>query len=231
MRIVSGLGRAMTVTVAATVLLVSVAGPASAAMHSHNPNFAGVGLNVAPATGMVNFTLPALTCDDTDAGVVPNLLFTNFTSEDFTGGGVYVQCLGGAPTYSAYEEINNNYSFITPPLAAGDKIRVSISTSATATSVTVADTTTNATVSVSAKGPGDGGSFTGASVGDVKIGSPGLPIPQFTTLTFSGLKINGAKVPVGDAFTPADMYDGTTLQILSGKLSGGGKLTTTFVHA
>jgi hypothetical protein len=230
MRVASGL-RTVTVSGVALAMFIATAAPASAAAHSHSPNFAGVGLNVTPTSGAVTFTLPALTCTPTDAGIVPNLGFTNFTTNEFTSGGVYVQCVSGAPTYDAYEEINNNYSFLTPTLAAGDAVHVTISVTASKTTVAVADVTHRATVSATVNGPGGGGSFTGASIGDVKIGSPGLPVPQFTTLTFSGLKINGAKVPRADTFTPADMYNGTTLQILSGRLSAGGKFVTTFEHS
>jgi hypothetical protein len=227
---VRALSIAAMTAVAVGCVSPAASGATTGSSHGHSPSFAGYQNNGAVTSASTTFKLPALTCTATNSGTVPNLTLTNFTTEEFTGGGVYVQCVGGVATYGAYAEINNKYGYLTPTLHAGDTIKVSLATSAKGTTVTVADTTTKGTLKSTVKGPGGAGSFTGMSVGDAQIGSPGLPIPQFTPLRFTATKVNGVSLGAGTVFG-SDMYNGATLQILAGTLSAAGTFTTTFQHS
>jgi hypothetical protein len=161
--------------------------------------------------------------------MVPALQFTNFTTNEFTTAGVNVQCVNGVPSYGSSIEINDQYSSLTQNLNAGDIIHLNISLTATATTVSITDATNHSTVRSTVSGPGGVGSFTGASVGDVKIGS--ASIAAFSTLTFTGVKVNGAPLGAAGTLFPSDMYNATTLQIHAGSLTATGThFTTTFVH-
>lgn len=217
---------------AAVTMVFGAPGPAGAASHAHNQNFAGYTIGDTPTTGTVSFTLPALTCTSTNAGIVPSLVFTNFTTNEFTSAGVYVQCFGGVPDYASLVEINNHFSFLTQTLNAGDKVRLNIAVTSKSTTVTITDTTNHSAAKQSVSGPGGGGSFNGATVGDNKIGSPGEPVAPFGTLEFTALKVNNSPLGAGGTLLPNDMYNGSTLQIRAGALSATAThFTTTFVHA
>jgi hypothetical protein len=204
---------------------------AAPAANGHSPTFAGYQSSVAPTKATVAFKLPALTCTSTYSGIVPNVTFTNFTTGNFTSGGVYVQCVNGQPNYAALIEINNRFSFPTQTMNAGDAIKVSLVVSSTATTVTIADVTTKGKVKDTVSGPGGGGSFTGMSAGDSAVGSPPAPVPQFTTLSLSGITVNGTSLGSHGPLFGSDMYSGTTLQIKAGKLNlAGTGFVTTFVH-
>jgi hypothetical protein len=143
---------------------------------------------------------------------------------------VYVQCLGGVPNYASLIEINDRFSFLSQTLSAGDTVRFNITVKSTSTAVSITDVTKHSVVKSSVSGPGGGGSFTGASVGDSKIGSPGEPVAPFTTLTFTAIKVNGQPLGAAGTLFPSDMYNGATLQIRTGTLAATGThFTTTFV--
>lgn len=178
-----------------------------------------------------SFKLPAVTCTATNGGLVPSLGFSNFTTNEFTSGGVSVQCTGGNPSHGAVAEIDDHFSYLTQNLNAGDNIKVTVTVSASKSTVTISDTTNKSTVKDSISGPGGGGSFTGASVGDSTIGSPSEPIVQLTHLAFAGTQINNATLKAAGTLFGSDLYSGTTLQIKTGAVSTSGTgFTTTFHH-
>jgi len=226
--------RSVAVVAAATAgLAMSWTGSAGAATlaHTHSPSFAGYEITVVPTTATAAFKLPVLVCTSVNGGIVPSLDFTNFTTGEFTGVGVFVQCINGTPTYGALAEINDRFSYLSQTLNPGDAIRVSLSTSASRTTVTVADTTRKSAVKDSVFGPGGGGSFTGFSVGDSTIGSPSEPIVQFGKLTIGQAKVNGLSLAAAGPNSISDLYSGSTLQIRTGALSASGtSFATTFVH-
>lgn len=223
--------RSVTLVAAIAVTMVASPGVASAAGHTQSPTFVGYQVSDVPTTGTVTFTLPTLTCTPTNAGIVPSLVFTNFSTNRFTSAGVYVQCLGGVPNYGSLVEINNHFSYLTQTLSAGDKIRFNIKVTATSTNVTITDVTNHSSVKSTVSGPGGGGTFTGASVGDSAIGSPPQPVAQFSTLAFSAIKVNNAPLGAGGPLSGSDMYNGATLQISASNLSQTGSgFTTTFAH-
>jgi hypothetical protein len=222
--------RLVAFAVVVTAFAFGPGGVASAASNPHSPSFAGYAVDVVPKTATVTFTIPALTCTPTNEGIVPSLAFTNFTTNTFTSAGMYVQCFNGAVDDGALIEINNRFSSLSQNVNAGDTIRLTIKVSAKLTSVAIADLTNNSSVQSVVSGPGGGGSFTGVSVGDSKIGSPGEPVAPFTTLAFKMLKVNGAPMGAGGTLSPTDMYDASTLQIRTGALGPTGThFTTTFV--
>jgi len=225
--------RAGSVVLLASGVLMTFALPGSAmgaVSHSHSPNFAGYQVNDAPKTGTVTFSLPQLTCSATNEGFVPSLVFTNFTTNEFTSAGIYVQCLGGVANYGSLVEINDHFSYLSQNLSSGDRVRLNITVTATSTTVAIADLTNHSTVKSKVSGINGGGAFTGASVGCNKIGSPGEPIAPFTSLAFTAIMVNGAPLGAGGTLFASDMYNGTTLQIRAGGLaSTGTHFSTTFV--
>lgn len=234
-RFKTGIGRAVMTALAVSATLVAASTSAAAAGHtrvnSQSQTSAGYEIAVAPTSATIEFKLPALTCTATDAGMVAELVFTNFTTSEFTSGGAYANCTGGQAGYAALAEINDHFSYLTPTMSSGDRIKVTVTVSATKTTVTISDTTTHGTVKDTLSGPGGGGHFTGVSIGEVKIGSPNLPVPQFTTLSYSNIAINGASLGTYSNKTAVDMYNGSTLQVVTGSVTGTGTgFTTTFNH-
>jgi hypothetical protein len=202
----------------------------AAGSHPHSPSFAGYQVNDAPKTGTVTLSLPQLTCSATNEGIVPSLVFTNFTTNEFTSAGVYVQCLGGVANYGSLVDINDHFSYLSQNLSSGDRVRLSITVSAASTTVAIADLTNHSSVKSKVSGINGGGTFTGASVGCNKIGSTSEPIAPFTSLAFTAITVNGAPLGAGGTLFPSDMYNGTTLQIRAGSLSSTAThFSTTFV--
>ena len=215
-----------------SVAAASPTSPAIPRTNGHSSSFAGYQVDLAATTVKATFKLPALTCtSSTYAGMVPNVGLTNFTSNDFSSAGVYVTCSNGSPSYASLAEINNRYSDLTQTLNAGDTIKLSLSASAKSTVVSIADLTNKSTVKSSVSGAGGGGTFTGASVGESTIGSPSVPIAQFSTLRFSAITVNGHTLAAGGTLFGSDLYNGTTLQISAGAVSkAGNSFLTKFVH-
>ena len=225
------IGTAIIVLAATGAILPAtvVAAPANA----HSSSFAGYQLAVAPTTASATFKLPSLTCTATDAGMVAAVVFTNFTTSEFTSGGAYSNCTGGQAGYAALAEINDHFSYLTQAMSAGDTIKVTVKVSSSKTTVSITDKTTRSTVTDTVTGSSGGGAFTGFSVGESKIGSPNLPVPQFVALAYSGITVNGAALGSYSAgsLVASDMYDGTTLQVSTGALAAGsGSFTTHFQH-
>jgi hypothetical protein len=220
---------------AAAGAMILLAGPALAAPSTIIGSDTEAGYSATVSTAITSLSsglsVPTVTCPATG-----NLsLLSEFYLKPATGTetgllGWNDTCTGGVLSQPfAFVDVGGANASIN--ISAGDSLKFSLAqaTGTSAVTLKVTDATNGLGASVSANvSP----SFTIISaVTFVSNGSTGnvTPIPSFTPIHFSALKVNGA---ILTTFTPAEyeMYDGTTLQIATSTISTAGTFTTTFRH-
>jgi hypothetical protein len=213
-----------TLTATALPAQAAVARPAGAVTHTNH--FAGYEVTADPTSGTITVVLPTITCGSSFSAVNAFIGFNNFTTNDYTSGGVAMTCYGGSAFYQAYTEINND-SFISPQEEnPGDTVTVSVSTSATSSSVTVDDATDGASTVSTVSGPGGGGTFQSVSVGAGGEGKPSNPAPTFGSIPFSAMKVNGVAIGSAGPTFKYQWYTHKVLQVASTTLKSGGSSIT-----
>lgn len=180
----------------------------------------------AAATLSVKFTLPnAGPCTATDTGIAATILLTE-TSGAVTGAGLIFGCQSGVARYMAAIEDNNTgfgVGFIPVP---GDVIKMVATESGGASTVTVKDMTQNKTTTVNGGGATNSTFLVGM---DQVFGNGVDPVPDFGTLTFKHVKLNGVGITGATAY---DYENGSDIQISTGALNAAGtKFTETFQNA
>jgi len=216
-------GVAMMVTATALPAQAAVAKPAAA---THTDHFAGYEVTATPTTATVTFVLPTITCGSSFSAVNAFIGFNNFTTNDYTSGGVAMTCYGGAAFYQAYTEINNE-SFVSPQQEnPGDTVTVSVSTQATSSTVTVDDATDFASTVSSVRGPGGGGTFQSVSVGAGGEGKASNPAPTFGSIPFSAMTVNGSHFGTAGPTFRYQWYTHKVLEVASSALNSKGSAIT-----
>jgi hypothetical protein len=228
MRLLRNLGLFVAFSLLGLAAWPAAGGAAADSAIVHTSSFAGYEFGANAATASADFTLPSIgTCTSTNTGVDAFLGLNNFSTEDFTSGGISMGCQGGNVFYEAYTEINNDYSYSPEQLGAGDAVEVVLTTSSTSSSVTVEDSTNHSSTTNSVSGPGGGGTFTTVSVGDGAI-TKAAP-PQFGGIAFTGININGAKAGNAGPSTRYEWFVKKVLTVETSTISGKDSFTTTQV--
>jgi hypothetical protein len=192
----------------------------------HTNHFAGYEVTATPTTGSITFILPTITCGSSFSAVNAFIGFNNFTTDDFTSGGVGMTCNGGVASYQGYSIINNA-DFVSPQQeSAGDKVTVSVSTSGTSSSVSVKDATNGASSVTTVSGPGGGGTFQSVSVGAGGEGKPSNPAPTFGSFPISAMTVNGASFGSAGPTFKYQWYTKKVLEVASTTLGSGGSSIT-----
>jgi Peptidase A4 family len=233
-------------TVGVGALLIAAGSTAMAAPSAspeHSTNFAGYDALITTPVSAVTGTLtvPTITCPAT--GVTDVSSGVSLNGPGSIQAEVFYLCYDGALEEQPNLEVAisgtsgpTEGGLGTIAVSPGDKLSFSLSEKlATQTLTGVVKDKTNG-FSASAKGPGSIEPVAGTPLsvqagtfvdGD---GTGSTTVPSFTPgFTIGALKFGSSTL---SAFSPTEyeMYNGTTLQIATGKISTGGSFTTTFKH-
>jgi hypothetical protein len=216
----------MAGSVLSMAIVFGTAAQASAKAKPTKSDLAVYNANVAVASVSAVVSLPSYTCKSADALVTYENTYDNDAAQ-WSGAGVYLGCgKHHVPTMSAQLEVDGTVTYPAATLNAGDSVELSTTCGPTGTVVTLDDLTSRSSVEASSTNPG---SCSGAFIGDIGVlkgAGPKLrPIPDFTTIGFSGVSVNAA--PLGTwSPTSTNYYEGKKDQITVGPIGGGG---TSFV--
>ncbi len=192
---------------------------------TRSPTFAGYEATVTGSSAVTTatFTLPALTC--TAANQAVNTGAAVQTSVSVSAAAVRVGCSSGVARYTAVDALNGAGAPLALILRAGDQVKVTVAVGASSTTVTVKDLTTSA----SATATGVGATPTAVQVGQfgVTSGSTLLGVPNFGSVQFSGVTVNGQALGSTNP-TAFQRYAGTRLQIATGALATPTSFATTY---
>jgi hypothetical protein len=193
--------------VAAAVLPLQPVGALSAKSKiTRTDHFAGYEVTIKPTTATATVVVPAITCTASFSAVNAYVGFNNYTAKNFTSGGVAVGCSKTGTVFDdAYTEINNTFYTSSEQIRPGDTVTVTVVISATNTEVTVADATNGSSTTTTVDGPGGIGGFQSVSIGAGGEGKPMNPPPDFGSIGFSGVRINGK--PFSEAGGPTFRYE------------------------
>jgi hypothetical protein len=154
-----------------------------------NPNFAGYQESVV-ANASADITVPATSA--LGCPTVKELIVTSWVAllkgqyAAYTG--LVVKCINGSPImYVSGVAGTVSFHF---PVNGGDVVSLSASETATATTVTAEDTNTTANAAISFAG----GTPT-PTVVDIGAFSTSTKIPEFGSLTFSSVEVDGTTLP------------------------------------
>lgn len=186
----------------------------------------------APATSSVSakFTVPTISgCTSAESGVgFGSLIFSN-TGEP-TGALVLVGCFSSAPVYEAFTLVNGNQTMATFTPAPGDVIKVNSKETASSASTKLDDVTEGQTATGSASsGATNYAILAGVDAYDGSSGQ--LPVPTFTTVQFTGGKIDGVTVATARAHAYNMKAPNAHVQIRTSALTGGNAWTEKFTHS
>jgi hypothetical protein len=186
----------------------------------------------APATSSVSakFTVPTISgCTSAESGVGFGSLISSNTGEP-TGALVLVGCFSSAPVYEAFTIVNGNETKATFTPAPGDVIRVNSNETASSASTKFDDVTQGQTITGSASsGATNYAILAGVDAFDGSSGQ--LPVPTFTTVQFTGGKIDGVKVGTARATAYNMNATNSQVQIKTSALTGGNAWTEKFIHS
>jgi hypothetical protein len=186
----------------------------------------------APATSSVSakFTVPTISgCTSAESGVgFGSLIFSN--TGEATGALLLVGCFSSAPVYEAVTLVNGSQTIATFTPAPGDVIKVKSKETASSASTKLDDVTQGQTVTGSASSGATNDAIL-AGVDSFDGSSGQLPVPTFTTVQFTGGKIDG--VTVGTSGAKAYNMNATNfqVQIKTSALTGGNAWTEKFIHS
>lgn len=219
------------------VAFVANAAPSSAATATSSSNDLAGYLKSSPpasASAAVRFRVPTITCSGSapiselldGAAVVGLTLVTPKT----TAGEVIEKCQGTSASYSAVVDVAGTGRSASFTPAPGDVISVAASMSASASSVTIKDVTTKKSDHATGGGTTNTDVFDGLTVGFNSSNNP-YPIPTFSSVSFSGAKIDGATVAASGATAYNLVNSSNMLQIKTGALGTlGNAWKATFEH-
>jgi Peptidase A4 family len=183
--------------------------------------------NVTVGSVSAVVTLPSYTCKRADALVTYENTYDG-ANAGWSGAGVYLGCgKHRVPTMSAQLTVDGTTTYPEATLNAGDRVELSTTCDTPGTVVTLDDLTSGSSVEASSSSPSD---CSGAFIGDIGVlkgaGSKLRPIPDFTTIGFSGVMVNAA--PLGNwSPTATNYYEGKKNQITVGPIGGGGTMFVT----
>ena len=197
--------------------------------------FAGYQTSVPAGSATVataTFTVPTLTCTTADRAIAPAVAVP--VNNYKTASAVYVVtgCVNGQAVYYPELTINGKGAgHSTTPLSAGDVITLTTKVSTNRTRVQVTDVTTG----VTSKFLGAGARASGASFGDVALGSSTgalLHVPDFGKLTFKNCFIDGKPLASWHPHAYQRVNSRGTVQIQTGGLwPAGTAFTTHYQHS
>jgi hypothetical protein len=182
-------------------------------------------LNATSETLTTTFTVPALTCTATNAGIAPGaFIFDGPTSaEKLDGAAVIDQCVSGKAQANAATVIagaTNNDT--THAVAAGDKIQVTVTVGTGGTSVKVQDLTTGRTFTDTASGTDTAPDAELPGVDAVISGSTltQLPVPTFSGASFTSTMVGGTAIGTASP-TAVQWVKGCAILLRPGAISSG----------
>jgi hypothetical protein len=212
--------RALGVATAVAVLTAAsatAAAPASAAHVTFGPHsfhgstfkeikydsnwggYAASGSGLTSISG--SWTMPSVTCESYDDLFAPWIGLDGYGDSTVEQTGVQVDCSSGSPVYSAwYEMYPYNPVYFNDTVEAGDSISASVvNTSGDNYRLTITDNTRGWTESTNQSLSGDDASA------EAVIESPPSAYPDFSSVTFTNLVVNGQSF---DNYDPAGMCSG-----------------------
>jgi hypothetical protein len=186
------------------------------------------------------FTVPKISCRGRFTAFAPSV--TVFTSSkhrfsDSSGPSLFIGCYQGRARYFPELVVNGSTRNYLHGSEArpGDKVVLYVSETRRRTIVSARDQTRHFTRSLSGHGSG---SITFPEVADYDWLRSGTvqPVPNFGSLRFTAVKINGKRLSAFSALARYDMYSrgsgGGTLNVATGPISSGGEaFRTTFKHS
>jgi hypothetical protein len=222
----------------------ALANPLSAASVVHSTDFAGYNATITtPVTTVTGtLTVPTVTCPAAGLNEMSSGINLDGTGSMFAE--VFILCYDGALEQNPLLEVGINSSAGPTEggigdiaVSSGDRLSFSLSDDTAAKSLAglVKDKTNG--FSASAKGPGSiepmAGTPLSVQAGTSVVGNGTGPttVPSFTPgFTIGALKFGSSTL---STFSPmeSEMYNGTTLQIATGKISTAGSFITTFKHS
>jgi hypothetical protein len=179
-----------------------------------------------------SFTVPTLSCTTTDRAIAPSAAVPANNGKTVSAAYVVTGCVNGQAVYSPGLIINGKgVGHSTAPFAAGDVITLTTKVSTNRTRVQVTDVTTG----VTSKFLGAGARASGASFGDVALGSSTgalLHVPDFGKLTFKNCFIDGKTLASWHPHAYQRVNSRGTVQIQTGGLwPAGTAFTTRYQHS
>jgi hypothetical protein len=226
-----------------TVALVGgMATPAFAAAGSFvKSNFAGY--EATAATGFTTFegtlTVPTLACASSPYSVLsPSVSVIDESTRDSATANFTASCVAGTAYYSNSSVqiiAGSHFSEAATDTTAGDVLKFSgrENTKGTAYTMTITNTTTGFSASASAPMSPSFTAITAATHLYCNSGCSGgsgvqAPIPSFTPITYGHLTFGGARLGSLNP-TGYEMYDATSLQVSTSKVSTVGTFDTKWV--
>ena len=226
--------RGRVVAVVTAGLVIGGAGPVGAGAATvngtkvvHTNHFAGYEVAAAATQASVTFALPTITCSTETAGITAFTELDNFTTNDFTSGGVTMTCTGGRASYVVVAEINNTFYDSAEQVAAGNLIGVELQASSSSTTVTVRDLTNDGSTTDTVSGPGGGGTFTSVSFGTNGVGSPKTPPPTFGSISYGAAQVNATNIGAVGGLTGYAWYTKGSPVVTTSVINSGNAFTTT----
>lgn len=211
----------------------AAAAPLSHASVAHCSNCAGY--SGTTTNGITTFTgrlnVPEVTCPATGSIDMSALIEGYDAAGDAFEFTWYVACISGTASYydgASASPSTGPGSAVSTPVAPGDSLEFLMEEGTTYVSATIIDTTNGAGgTATAAMTP----SFDDFIAETIFFSSSGTlsPIPSFTPINYSALKINGASISTLGLSKWA-MYDGTIKQVATSAISSGGSFTNTFKH-
>jgi hypothetical protein len=179
-----------------------------------------------------SFTVPTLSCTTTDRAIAPSAAVPANNGKTVSAAYVVTGCVNGQAVYSPGLIINGKgVGRSTAPFAAGDVITLTTKVSTNRTRVQVTDVTTG----VTSKFLGAGARASGASFGDVALGSSTgalLHVPDFGKLTFKNCFIDGKTLASWHPHAYQRVNSRGTVQIQTGGLwPAGTAFATRYQHS
>jgi hypothetical protein len=232
------------VTAISTVALVGgLATPALAASRSFlKSSFAGYAATAA--TGFTTFegtlTVPTVTCAASpNSELSPIVGVTDTSNGDSANASFFISCSGGNVDYSnSSVDVSaggSHNSSAATDITPGDVLKFLGRENAKGTTytMTITDTTTGFSASASAPMSPSFTAINAATYAYCFSGCTGgsgaqAPIPSFTPITYGHLTFGGARLGTLSP-TGYEMYDGTSLQVSTSKISSVGTFTTKWV--
>jgi hypothetical protein len=176
---------------------------------------------LSPTSVKGTFVVPTFTCTGVQEVIISvGLTWTGLGAEDE----VLVNCAGSgkAPTLSAFA-CSTSACDTSLAVHQGDKVKAKVSATAAASNAQMTDVTTSQ--SVTSTGLGNGPALN-ATFTDSRLDPT---TPSFTTLTFSGMTVDGAVLTGADSFTQKMDDSTSTIQVTAKPITAGSG-TLVFKH-
>ena len=192
----------------------------AAAQASPRPNRNGVNWSGYVATGAsfrsvsANWTAPAVICNSASDVMGPWVGLGGVASNSVQQTGMAISCASGRPVYRGWYELAPAPPFYYRGLIRqGDSLTAKVTRSGSTYTLSISDNTRNWTETVTRTSTGDTASA------EVILESPAAAFPNFGTLTFTGVTVDGNAMSAHRS-TALDANSGAGFQTHTGPLSG-----------